>query len=223
MSGQGVQEGIDPFSTPLSALDSSSARRSSSFSARRARRDRSGSSPRARAGGLGGRRALDGRVRVRATTERPLLRAGVRLLRLALLWLLQRDAARADAAPRLADRSLLVWPAWDNRLNASAEQERSRPRREREQYVDAHLAPGEFALVPSYWPFADSRYFELVQIYVDHSPDYPYRYLPATAAVRSFAQAQGMRPRFYIGPLASDLTVRRVELAISAATRSSRA
>ena len=38
--------------------------------------------------------------------------------------------------------------------------------------------PGEVALVPSYWPFEDSRYFELVQIYVEHSPDYPYRSLP---------------------------------------------
>ena len=44
--------------------------------------------------------------------------------------------------------------------------------------------------MPSYSPFEDSRYFELVQIYVEHTPDYPYRSLPATTAARSFAQAQ---------------------------------
>jgi hypothetical protein len=60
--------------------------------------------------------------------------------------------------------------------------------------------------VPSYWPFADARFFELVQIYVDHVPAYPYRYLPATAAVRSFAQQRPSRPRFYVGPLAQNLT-----------------
>ena len=68
------------------------------------------------------------------------------------------------------------------------------------------MRPGEVAIVPSYSPFEDSRYFELVQIYVEHTPDYPYRSLPATAAARSFAQAHSIRPRFYVGPEATSLT-----------------
>jgi hypothetical protein len=75
-----------------------------------------------------------------------------------------------------------------------------------ERYIDANLRPGEVAIVPSYSPFEDSRYFELVQIYVAHTPDYPYRSLPATTAARSFAQAHRIRPRFYVGPEASSLT-----------------
>ena len=94
-----------------------------------------------------------------------------------------------------------VWPAWDNRLNSTAEQERfAATVASAKSYVDAQLAPNEVALVPSYWPFADSRYFELVQIYVAHSPEYPYRYLPATAAVRSYEQPRQMRP----GPFPRD-------------------
>ncbi len=209
MSGRGVQEGIDPFSTPLSALD-----------------------------GIVGTPVvfvfllalLAGLVGVVRREPVPVvwavaaLAAGVFAYArppnvhyfapafvfsaLALLWLLQREP-RARM-PLLAWVLVLyiVWPAWDNRLNATAEQERfASSVASAKRYVDARLGPGEFALVPSYWPFADSRYFELVQIYVQHSPEYPYRYLPATAAVRAYEQSRQMRPRFYIGPLASDLTV----------------
>jgi Dolichyl-phosphate-mannose-protein mannosyltransferase len=126
---------------------------------------------------------------------------------LALLWLLQREPR--TRMPLLAWLIVLyvVWPAWDNRHSAAAEQEQfAASVTSAKRYVDARLAPGEFALVPSYWPFADARYFELVQIYVDHSPAYPYRYLPATAAVRTFEQPRQMRPRYYIGPLAPNLT-----------------
>lgn len=207
-SGQGVQEGIEPFSTPISAL-----------------------------GNIVGTPAvivflfalLAGIVGALRREPVPVVWSVAALATwtfayarppnvhyfapafvfsaLALLWLLQREP-RARM-PLLAWLIVLyvAWPAWDNRLSAAAEQEQlASSVASAKQYVDAHLAPGEFALVPSYWPFADARYFELVQIYVDHSPEYPYRYLPATAAVRSFEQPRQMRPRFYIGPLASDLT-----------------
>jgi hypothetical protein len=209
MSGQGVQEGIDPFSTPLSALD-----------------------------GIVGTpvvfafllTVLAGIVGTLRREPVPVVWAVAALATgvfayarppnvhyfapafvfsaLALLWLLQREP-RARM-PLLAWVLVLyvVWPAWENRFNAAAEQERfASTVASAKQYVDARLAPDEFALVPSYWPFADSRYFELVQIYVGHSPEYPYRYLPATHEVRSFEQPRQMRPRFYIGPLASNLTV----------------
>jgi hypothetical protein len=215
MSGRGVQEGIDPFSTPLSALD-----------------------------GIVGTpivfvfllALVAGIVGVVRREPVPVVWAVAALATgvfayarppnvhyfapafifsaLALLWLLQREP-RARM-PLLAWVLVLyvVWPAWDNRLNSTAEQERfAATVASAKSYVDAQLAPNEIALVPSYWPFADSRYFELVQIYVAHSPDYPYRYLPATAAVRSYEQPRQMRPRFYIGPLASDLTAgKQVEL-----------
>jgi hypothetical protein len=133
---------------------------------------------------------------------------------LALLWLLQRE--------RGARASLLVWPvvlylvvpAWDTKRGTAAEQEQfaaivapAKP------FVESRLATGEVAIVPSYWPFADARYFELVEIYVEHTPPYPYRYLPATTAARSFAALRGIRPRYFVGPLASGLGgAQRVQL-----------
>jgi hypothetical protein len=128
---------------------------------------------------------------------------------LAMLWLLQREP-RART-PLLAWLVVLyvVWPAWDHRLGPAAETEAfANQVAPAKTYVDARLKPGEVALVPSYWPFADARFFELVQIYVDHVPAYPYRYLPATAGVRSFEQQRPSpsRPRYYVGPLAQDLT-----------------
>ena len=202
MSGQGVQEGVEPFSTPLSALASIV------------------STPVVFVFAFA---LLAGIVGVLRNNPVPVVWAVAALATgafayarppnihyfapafvfsaLALLWLLQREP-RARM-PLLAWLIVLyiVWPAWDNRNNAAAEQEQfAATVASAKQYVDAHLAPGEVALVPSYWPFADARYFELVQIYVDHSPTYPYRYLPATAAVRSFAQPRQIRPRFYVGP-----------------------
>ena len=208
VTGQGVQEGIEPFSTPLSALASIV------------------STPVVFVFAFA---LLAGIMGVLRNNPVPVVWAVAALATgvfayarppniyyfapafvfsaLALLWLLQREP-RARM-PLLAWLIVLyvVWPAWDNRSNAAAEQEQfAATVASAKEYVDSHLAPGEFALVPSYWPFADARYFELVQIYVEHSPPYPYRYLPATAAVRSFEQPRQMRPRFYVGPLAVGLT-----------------
>ncbi|MDX6424495.1 MAG: hypothetical protein QOI67_1966 [Gaiellaceae bacterium] len=215
MSGQGVQEGIEPFSTPLSALASIV------------------STPVVFVFAFA---LLAGIMGVLRNNPVPVVWAVAALATgafayarppnihyfapafvfsaLALLWLLQREP-RARV-PLLAWLLVLyvVWPAWDNRSNTAAEQEQfAATVASAKEYVDSHLAPGEFALVPSYWPFADARYFELVQIYVEHSPVYPYRYLPATAAARSFEQPRQMRPRFYVGPLAPGLTAAtKVEL-----------
>jgi len=208
MSGQGVQEGVDPFSTPLSALDD-----------------------------IVGKPAiivflvalLAGAVGVARRQPVPVVWAVAALATgafayarppnvhyfapafvfatLAMLWLLHRE-------PR-ARTPLLAWvvvlyvvsPAWDARLSADAEQERfAQLVAPAKVYVDSRLRPGEVALVPSNWPFADARYFELVEIYVEHSPAYPYRYLPATSAARFLGQQRALRPRFYIGPLAQNLT-----------------
>jgi hypothetical protein len=215
MSGQGVQEGIEPFSTPLSALD-----------------DIVGTSVvivfliALVAGIIGALRrdpvpvvwAVAGLAAGAFAYARPpnvhYFAPAFVFAALAMLWLLQRE-------PR-ARTPLLAWvlilyvalPAWDGRANTGNEQERFAAQvAPAKEYVDARLRPGEVALVPSYWPFADARFFELVQIYVDHVPDYPYRYLPATAGVRSFEHGRATRPRFYVGPLAQDLTgTKQVEL-----------
>jgi hypothetical protein len=124
----------------------------------------------------------------------------------AVLWLLHRGRRHF---PLLAWVLVLyvAWPAYDGRTGPAAEAERFagivRPSTE---FVDGQLGAGEVALVPSYWPFADARFFELVQIYVEHTPEYPYRYLPTTAAARDFAATRGWRPRWFVGPQASSLT-----------------
>ncbi len=66
--------------------------------------------------------------------------------------------------------------------------------------VRAHLRPGEIAVLPSGYPNADERYFELVQIYVSHTPTYPYRFLPNSLLAARYAAAHGFRPRYYVGP-----------------------
>ena len=208
MEGQGVQEGIEPFSTPLSALD-----------------DLVGTSIVVvfliglLAGIVGAVRrepvpvvwaaaglAMGVFVYARPPNVHYFAPAFV-FAALALLWLLQRE-------PR-ARTPLLAWvvilyvvlPAWEGRASTGREQERFAEQvAPAKRYVSANLGPREVAIVPSYWPFADSRFFELVQIYVAHVPDYPYRYLPATSAARSFEQRRPSRPRFYVGPLAQNLT-----------------
>jgi hypothetical protein len=118
----------------------------------------------------------------------------------ALLWLLRREPR--VALPLLAWPVVLyvMWPAWRDREAPAAEQARFAALVEpAKRYVDDQLRAGEIALVPSYWPFADSRFFELVQIYVDHTPRYPYRFLPTTAAARSYAKSNELRPTYFVG------------------------
>jgi hypothetical protein len=209
VSGSGVQEGIDPYSTPLSALDGIVGTPVVFVFLLAVVAGVVGALRREPVPVVWAVAALATGVFAYARPPNVHYFAPAFVFSaLALLWLLKRDSR--ERMPLLAWVLVLyiVWPAWDNRLNATAEQERfASTVASAKQYVDANLPPGEVVLVPSYWPFADSRYFELVQIYVAHTPNYPYRYLPAVAAVRSYAQPRQLRPRFYIGPLASDLTV----------------
>jgi hypothetical protein len=90
---------------------------------------------------------------------------------------------------------LAAWPAVRDR-SAPADQAtmlRAHAEAERAAAI-AGLAPDQVAVAPSYFPDPDVRYFELVQIYVARTPDYPYRVLPATAAAASFAREHGLRP-----------------------------
>ena len=208
MSGEGVQEGVEPFSTPLSAVD-----------------DIVGTSAilvflvGLAAGVVGAVRrkpvpvvwavaalATGGFAYARPPNVHYFAPAFV-FAALAMLWLFQRE-------PR-ARMPLLAWavvlyaflPAWDGRSGVAQEQERfAELVAPAKGYVEPRLGAGEVAIVPSNWPFADSRYFELVDIYVQHTPAYPYRYLPATATGRAEAVQRALRPRFYVGPLAQNLT-----------------
>jgi hypothetical protein len=126
---------------------------------------------------------------------------------LCLLWLVHRSRPGATAPLLLWPVVLLLaWPAYDQREAPAAEANRFAgivaPSK---VAVDARLQPGEVAFVPSYWPFADARYYELVQIYVDHVPAYPYRYLPAIVGARDFAAIRGWTPRYYVGPQAASV------------------
>jgi hypothetical protein len=123
-----------------------------------------------------------------------------------VLWLVQRTPGSRAPILLWPVVLLLVWPAFRERDTPAIEAERFAALVASTKHkVDRLLQPGEVALAPSYWPFADVRYFELVQIYAAYSPEYPYRYLPATGAARDFVAQRNWRPRYYIGPQAQQI------------------
>jgi hypothetical protein len=114
----------------------------------------------------------------------------------AALWLFQRT--------RGARTSLLVWPvvlliAWPAFEDRDAPAEHAAQLEESGKAARAEalagLAPNEVRLVPSYSPDPDVRYFELVQLYVRHSPPYPYRLLPRTEAAMRYAESHGLEAK----------------------------
>ncbi|MEP6978206.1 MAG: glycosyltransferase family 39 protein [Thermoleophilia bacterium] len=119
---------------------------------------------------------------------------------------------------RLKLAALLVWPlvlyvTWP------AVRDRDTPSKEAREFrtqiapaaaaVAARLRPGEFALTAPYAPVADTRYFQLVEQYVNYTPERPYRFLPATTAAAALAQSRGLRARYFVGPEARDLRGRQ--------------
>ena len=209
ISGQGVQEDVDSFATPLSSLDSIVGREAVlAFVLAGAagvlgivRRD-----PRPVVWAVGAL-SMGAMAYARPPNVHYFAPTFV-LATLGLLWALQRTPRSRTSILVWPIVLYLFWPAWENREAPAFEQRRlAASVEEAKSYIDANLQPGEVTLVPSYWPFEDSRYFELVEIYVEHTPNYPYRSLPTTAAVRPFAAVRQMRPRFYVGPEATNLTV----------------
>jgi hypothetical protein len=137
----------------------------------------------------------------------------------AALWLLTLlPRRRSIAAP------LVVWPlvalAIVPTLEAVPRFDDDAARQERiaawaEGVADRALATNEVALVPSYFPTADGRYFELVDIYVAHTPPYPYRFLPDSQLGFAEAVERGLRPAVY---LTSAPVAEPGDLALSAGT-----
>jgi hypothetical protein len=121
----------------------------------------------------------------------------------AVLWLAR--TLRPPAAGLLATAALLavVLNPFFAHLNEPAQRAASQESRAR---VFARLArqllkPGEIALSDSYAePTPDTRWFGLVHQYIAWTPAYPYRFMPADAGPAT-AQAAGLRPAYFIGEL----------------------
>jgi hypothetical protein len=123
----------------------------------------------------------------------------------AALWLFRARGGRARA-------SVLVWPViafvvlpqYDHRRDAEATASAFAARETPAlRLVERRLQPGEIGLVSSSWPHPDSRYFESVRFWVEHAPDYRYRFLPDYPTTATFASEHGLRPRYYVGPAAA--------------------
>ena len=182
--------------------------------------------PRPGAGRLGRRRARDGRVRIRTAAERPLLRARVRLRGARAALAAAARAARAHAAARVAARPLrrlagVGQPAQRRRragafaaIVATREAVRRRapaPRRGRARARRTGRSRTRDSSSSCRSTSSTRRTIRTATC----------RRRPPCARSRS---ARQIRPRFYVGPLASDLTARReVELGDLGRTRSSRA
>lgn len=214
MSGRGVQEGVEPFSTPLSRIDDIVGDRALIVFLLAAlagvvgliRRE-----PQPVVWGVGAF-VMGLLVFVRPPNVHYFAPAFV-LSTLGMLWLFHRGRLPTQLLvwPVVL---LIVWPAYRYRESPAAEAERfAGVVTASKAVVDARLESGEFAYVPSYWPFADARHFELVHIYVGYVPPYTYRYLPATVEARKFADDENLRPRYYVGPQAAEVTgLKRVAL-----------
>jgi hypothetical protein len=99
-----------------------------------------------------------------------------------------------------------AWPTWHARHAPAADAKQFAALvAPAKAYLAAHQQPTDIALVPSYWPFADARYFELVQLYSAYVPDYPYRQLPASEAAAAAVELRGLRFRYYLNPQVTSL------------------
>jgi hypothetical protein len=205
--GQGVQQGIEPFSVPFSSLWSIVSRQVMIVFLLAAvaavigllRRD-----PQPVVWALGAAVML-----VLAFARPPAVHyfAPAFVLSVpAVLWLLQRAPASRASVLVWPVVVLLAWPSFRDREAPTLETERFAAAVEpTERVVDGLLGENQIALVPGNWPFADARYFELAERYVESPPPYPYRYLPAIAGAREYAEVRGWQPRFFISPVAAQV------------------
>jgi hypothetical protein len=205
--GQGVQSGVDPFARPFSDLPSLVGQRVTVVFLLAAL---AGIVGLVRRDPLPVVWAVGGAVMVVLAFARPpavhYFAPGFVLAVPAVLWLLQR--APRTPAPVLVWPvvALLAWPSFRDRDQPTIETERFAALvQPTKRVVDGLLGENEVALVPGNWPFEDARYFDLAQRYVESPPPYPFQYLSATEVARAFADANGLRPRYFVGPVAQSV------------------
>jgi Dolichyl-phosphate-mannose-protein mannosyltransferase len=119
----------------------------------------------------------------------------------ALLWLAARNGARVTPVLLWPLVLYVALPSWHARHGPAAEARAfAGSVAPAKAVLERRLQPGEVALVPPFWPFADARFYQLVQQYVSYVPAYPYRTLPATVPAAELAANLGLRLRYYVGP-----------------------
>ena len=67
-------------------------------------------------------------------------------------------------------------------------------------YIEQRLQPGELALTPPSWPNASTRYFDVVESFVNYTPRYPFTFVDASTVGASLAAERHLRLRYYTGP-----------------------
>jgi hypothetical protein len=117
------------------------------------------------------------------------------------LWALSRGEPRRASLLVWPVVLFAVWPQFDHRTAAAAEQERlAAAASPTLRVLERRLQPNEVALTPSYWPHPDTRFFDVVRQFVDYTPDYPHRFLPANTPGARFAEERGLRLRYFTSP-----------------------
>jgi hypothetical protein len=118
-----------------------------------------------------------------------------------VLWAFSRGGTRRASLLVWPVVLFAVWPQFDDRTAASAEQERlAATAAPTLDVLAGRLQSNEVALTPSYWPHPDARFFEVVRQFVQYTPEYPYRFLPANATAAGFAEERGLRLRYFTSP-----------------------
>jgi hypothetical protein len=206
LSGQGINESVEPFSAPLEQLQHFPLRQALFVF------------------GLAGVAALVGLVRrdplpvvwfVGALSLGVMAEARLAAIHYfapafvvalpAAFWLVRR--ARGGAAPVLAAVlvAYLVLPQLEHRHSRPYDPGLPAVVEPSLAGVEARLRPGELAVTPSYWPHPDTRYFDVVLPYVAYTPPYPYRFVSDSARAPELAEDLGLRLRYYSGPPARNL------------------
>lgn len=127
---------------------------------------------------------------------------------LGALWLL-RERREIGVLAACILVAYAAWPTWQHRHGPAQEAAKFAALvAPAKAYLAAHERPSEIAFVNSYWPFADSRYFELVEYYVTYTPAYPYKELTGSRYGGLFAGSRGLQPRYFVGPQVEGMTDR---------------
>ena len=120
----------------------------------------------------------------------------------AAMWALSRNELRRASLLVWPVVLFVVWPQFDDRTAATEEQERlAAAASPTLRILESRLGPDEVGLTPTYWPHPDTRYFDVVRQFLEYTPDYRYRFLPATERGARFAMERGLRPRYFTSPL----------------------